>query len=88
MNKYFKRYVVDAFGGMSLGLFSTLIIGLIMKQIGGFFPSADGLGSAGAASTSVYTSLAYAGRFFMHSICSITGIVIFEFPLTILERSV
>ena len=65
MNKYFKRYVVDAFGGMSLGLFSTLIIGLIMKQIGGFFPSADGLGSAGAASTSVYTSLAYAGRFFM-----------------------
>ncbi len=65
MNKYFKRYVVDAFGGMSLGLFSTLIIGLIIKQIGGFFPSADGLGSAGAASTSVYTSLAYAGRFFM-----------------------
>ena len=62
MNKYFKRYVVDAFGGMSLGLFSTLIIGLIIKQIGGFFPSADALGGAGG--TSVYVSLAYAGRFF------------------------
>ena len=62
MNKYFKRYVVDAFGGMSLGLFSTLIIGLIMKQIGGFFPSADDLG---ASSVSVFAALAYAGRFFM-----------------------
>ena len=50
MNKYFKRYVVDAFGGMSLGLFSTLIIGLIIKQIGGFFPSAVGSGGAGGAS--------------------------------------
>ena len=63
MNKYFKRYVVDAFGGMSLGLFSTLIIGLIIKQIGGFFPSAVGSGGAGGAS--VYASLVYAGRFFM-----------------------
>ena len=65
MNKYFKRYVVDAFGGMSLGLFSTLIIGLIIKQIGGFFPSAVGSGGAGGASASVYAFLAYAGRFFM-----------------------
>ena len=65
MNKYFKRYVVDAFGGMSLGLFSTLIIGLIIKQIGGFFPSSVDLGGAGGASASVYASLAYAGRFFM-----------------------
>lgn len=39
MNKWFKRYVVDALGGMALGLFSTLIIGLIIKQIGTFFPT-------------------------------------------------
>ena len=39
MNKYVKRYLVDSLSGMALGLFSTLIIGLILKQIGGFFPS-------------------------------------------------
>jgi uncharacterized protein len=44
MNKYVKRYLVDALGGMALGLFSTLIVGLIIKQIGGFFPSAESLG--------------------------------------------
>ncbi len=43
MNKYVKRYLVDALGGMSLGLFSTLIIGLIIGQIGKFFPGADAL---------------------------------------------
>lgn len=51
MNKYFKRYFVDALGGMALGLFSTLIIGLIIKQVGTFFP-------AGGAKW-----LAYTGRF-------------------------
>lgn len=51
MNKYFKRYFVDALGGMALGLFSTLIIGLIIKQVGTFFP-ADGA-----------KWLAYTGRF-------------------------
>lgn len=39
MNKYVKRYLVDALGGMALGLFSTLIIGLIIGQIGKFFPA-------------------------------------------------
>ncbi len=39
MNKYVKRYLVDALGGMALGLFSTLIIGLIIGQIGKFFPT-------------------------------------------------
>lgn len=38
MNKWVKRYFVDSLSGMALGLFSTLIIGLIIKQIGGFFP--------------------------------------------------
>lgn len=42
MNKIVKRYFVDAMGGMSLGLFSTLIIGLIIKQIGSFFPASGG----------------------------------------------
>lgn len=39
MNKIVKRYLVDSLGGMALGLFSTLIIGLIIKQIGSFFPT-------------------------------------------------
>lgn len=39
MNKYVKRYFVDSLAGMALGLFSTLIIGLIIKQIGSFFPA-------------------------------------------------
>ena len=40
-NKWLKRYFVDALSGMALGLFSTLIIGLIIKQIGSFFPVLD-----------------------------------------------
>jgi len=42
MNKWVKRYLVDALGGMALGLFSTLIIGLIIKQIGSFIPGLPG----------------------------------------------
>lgn len=65
MNKYFKRYFVDAFAGMSLGLFSTLIIGLIIKQIGGFFPDASGLNIVDGAYTCSrgYAALVYTGRF-------------------------
>lgn len=40
-NKWLKRYFVDSLAGMALGLFSTLIIGLIIKQIGSFFPVID-----------------------------------------------
>jgi uncharacterized membrane protein len=40
-NKWLKRYFIDALSGMALGLFSTLIIGLIIKQIGSFFPVID-----------------------------------------------
>ena len=29
-----NRYFVDGLSGMALGLFSTLIVGLILKQIG------------------------------------------------------
>jgi len=65
MNKYFKRYFVDAFAGMALGLFSTLIIGLIIKQIGGFFPDAASLNIVDGAYTCSrgHAALVYAGRF-------------------------
>jgi len=36
MKKYFNRIFVDGLSGMALGLFSTLIIGTIMVQIGKF----------------------------------------------------
>lgn len=36
--KFIDRYLVKAMGGMAMGLFSTLIIGLIIKQIGLIFP--------------------------------------------------
>ena len=62
MNKYVKRYLVDALGGMALGLFSTLILGLILKQIGEFFP---GLDTLSLASTSFYRILVYTGQFFI-----------------------
>jgi uncharacterized protein len=65
MNKYCKRYFVDAFGGMALGLFSTLIIGLIIKQAGGFFPSAGSLNIVDGAYTCTrgHAALVYTGRF-------------------------
>lgn len=65
MNKYIKRYCVDALGGMALGLFSTLIIGLIIKQIGGFFPGTDTLAVTDGvrACTSFHAALVYTGRF-------------------------
>lgn len=34
MKKYFGRLFIDGLGGMALGLFSTLIIGTILAQIG------------------------------------------------------
>lgn len=33
-----SRYLIDALSGMALGLFSTLMVGLIMKQLGGIAP--------------------------------------------------
>lgn len=35
--RFCKRWFIDAFGGMALGLFCTLIAGLIIKQIGLLF---------------------------------------------------
>ncbi len=37
-NKFFKRYIVDALSAMALGVFASLIIGLIFEQIGKLIP--------------------------------------------------
>lgn len=65
MNKYVKRYLVDALGGMASGLFSTLIIGLIIKQIGSFFPAADTLNIVDGIATATcgHCILVYVGQF-------------------------
>ena len=36
MKKGFREYITKALNGMALGLFASLIIGLILKQIGDF----------------------------------------------------
>ena len=33
LKRFFQRYFVDAMSAMALGLFSSLIIGLIMSQL-------------------------------------------------------
>ena len=33
VKKYFKRYFVDAMSAMALGLFASLIVGLIISQL-------------------------------------------------------
>lgn len=38
MQKFIDRYLIKGLSGMASGLFCTLIIGLIIKQIGSFFP--------------------------------------------------
>jgi len=65
MNKYVKRYFVDALGGMASGLFATLIIGLIIKQIGSFFPNADALLLVDGVATASHgrCALVYIGQF-------------------------
>lgn len=65
MNKYVKRYLVDALGGMASGLFATLIIGLIIKQVGSFFPGADTLQIVDGIATASrgHCVLVYVGQF-------------------------
>ena len=65
MNKYVKRYLVDALGGMALGLFSTLIIGLIIGQVGKFFPAVDTLNLVDGVATCSggHKALVYIGQF-------------------------
>ena len=33
LGRWFKRYLVDATGSMAMGLFASLIIGLIISQL-------------------------------------------------------
>ena len=33
LRKFYKRYLLDAMSAMALGLFSSLIIGLIISQL-------------------------------------------------------
>ena len=40
LGRIFKRYFVDAMGAMALGLFSSLIIGLIISQLSQIGPLA------------------------------------------------
>ena len=61
-NKWLKRYFVDSLSGMALGLFSTLIIGLIIKQIGSFFPVIDATVENPATHLVVLNSI---GQFFV-----------------------
>lgn len=42
MKKIFNRIFIDGLGGMALGLFSTLIVGTILAQIGKFVPGVVG----------------------------------------------
>lgn len=42
MKKLFNRIFIDGLGGMALGLFSTLIVGTILAQIGKFVPGVVG----------------------------------------------
>ena len=37
MRKFIDRYLIKGLSGMALGLFSTLLIGTILKQVGSFF---------------------------------------------------
>ena len=50
--KLFKRYGLDALSAMALGLFSTLIIGTILDQLGQYVPGLSGLSSFAATAKS------------------------------------
>lgn len=56
--KIVKRYFINGLNGMALGLFCTLIVGLIMKQLGGLIDNSIGtfliqLGTLASACTGV-----------------------------------
>lgn len=59
MKKLLNRYFVKGFSGMALGLFSTLIVGLIIKQVGLLFGDSPlgviftGVGSIASVATGV-----------------------------------
>ncbi|MBR2496333.1 MAG: PTS sugar transporter subunit IIC, partial [Clostridia bacterium] len=56
-----KRWFIDAFSGMAMGLFATLLIGLIIKQIGTLIGSDTLLGSTLIVCGQIASSLMGAG---------------------------
>lgn len=69
MKKLFRklvdRYLIDGLSGMSLGLFSSLIVGLILKQIGGLLniEQLEWLGSIAMICTGVGIGVSVANKF-------------------------
>ena len=63
MKKFFNRYFVDGLGAMAQGLFSTLIIGTILAQIGMLVSSyvSAGLGSYIIAAANIAKTITGAG---------------------------
>ncbi len=68
LKKLFYRIFIDGLSGMALGLFSTLIVGTIIQQIGNFVPGAAGtlifnLGKVAASMTGAGIGVGVACKF-------------------------
>lgn len=61
IKKFASRWFITGFGGMAQGLFATLIIGLIIKQIGKLFGETTGVGASLILAGNVATILTGAG---------------------------
>ncbi|MDO4337348.1 MAG: PTS sugar transporter subunit IIC [Eubacteriales bacterium] len=68
LKKLLNHIFIDGLSGMALGLFSTLIVGTIIQQIGSFIPGSAGtmifvLGKVAAAMTSTGIAIGVAYKF-------------------------
>lgn len=65
IKKLVERYLIDGLSGMALGLFSTLIVGLILKQLGILlhFQQLEWLGAIAMICTGVGIGISVAGKF-------------------------
>ena len=68
VQKTLNHIFIDGLSGMALGLFSTLIVGTIIQQIGNFIPGSLGemifvLGKVAAAMTSAGIGVGVAYKF-------------------------
>ena len=61
LKKFASRWFITGFGGMSQGLFATLIIGLIIKQLGKLIGEGTGVGQALILAGNVASVLTGAG---------------------------
>ena len=55
LNKYLKRYFVDAMSAMALGLFASLLIGTIFSTVAKYLGMLDGMSGVAAAIDTVAT---------------------------------